>query len=84
MATCGQAIGIARLFTSLIAGAFLFILFNRITTPILTHADNRATTPMGQNGNEYLTILLENMPFILAAIAFFGLIALAVYQSELT
>lgn len=79
----GQAIGIARLFTSLIAGAMLWILFRRVITPILDKADARATTEMGQNGNAWLSELLANMPLIFAGIAFFGLIALAVFQSRI-
>lgn len=83
VASNGQAIGIARLFTSLIGGGLLFILFYRITRPILTKASEQTTTEMGRNGNDWLMLLLENMPFVFAGIAFFGVIALAVFQSRL-
>lgn len=79
----GQPIGIARLFVSLLAGGMLLILFRRVITPILDTADARATTEMGQNGNVWLSELLANMPLIFAGIAFFGLIALAVFQSRI-
>lgn len=79
----GQAIGVAQLFASLIAGALLYLLFNRIITPVLSTADAHASTEVGANGNQWLTELLANMPFIFAGIAFFGLIALAVFQSRL-
>lgn len=79
----GQAIGIAHLFASLIVGAALFILFKRVITPILETADGHTTNELSQNGNIWLTDLLANIPFIFAGIAFFGLIALAVFQSRL-
>lgn len=85
LASHGQAVAIARLFGSLLAGGLLFILFRRVITPILDQADTRTeANTLANDGTRWLGDILGAMPFVLAAIAMFGLIAIAVFQARLT
>ena len=78
-----QSIGIARFFLSLVVGAFVTWIVWEITSPLLDKADQTAEHPDAVEGVTWLSTAVDYLPIMFLGIAFFGLIALSVFQREM-
>lgn len=76
------SIGIIRFFLSLIVGGIVTWLVWEVANPILEGARASTTNPKANQGTEWFQLLIDNLPIFFLMIAFFGLIALAVFQRE--
>lgn len=79
-----QSIGIARFFLALVVGAFVFWIVSTVASPLLTEA--RATSADGSEGaqaTEWIATAIDYFPMAVLFIAFFGLIALSIFQREM-
>jgi hypothetical protein len=76
------SIGIIRFFLSLIAGAVVVWIVWEVANPILDGARGATNNAEANQGTEWFQLLVDNLPITFLMIAFFGLIALAVFQRE--
>ena len=77
-----QAIGIFRFFMSLSVGAVVFWIVLMVTDPALELAGGQGSDPVSADGTSYMSTAVEYIPILFLGVAFFGLIALAVYRRE--
>lgn len=83
MRPLGQALGFIKLVASLGGGAIMVWVVWQVGYPLLD--DAKAAAPGGYGGliaNDWIRTGMEVLPILFLALAFFGFIALAVYQRE--
>lgn len=76
-----QAVGIARLFLSLIGGAAVYWVVDETTGAIFPHIADASNSAKADSATAWFQTAVDIMPIIFAVVAFFGLIILSVYQS---
>jgi len=84
MDTRGQTIGFVRFFASLIIGAILSFFAIKVTSPILDRAAEQSTGTAAAPASNWLSTIGSNLVLVFLLVAFFGLIALAVFQRRVT
>lgn len=80
----GIAIGIVILFVALAAGAILFILMTQVTPPVFDAAAPYTAGTPGAKGGTWLQQAISWWPLYVLFVSFFGIIARATFQSEVT
>lgn len=77
-----QSIGIARFFLSLVAGAFVVWIVFEVTSPLLDRARETGSDERTVEATGWLTTGIDYLPLLFLLVAFFGLIALSIFQRE--
>lgn len=80
--TRGQPIGLGRFFLSLIVGAILIFIVATVTSPILDRARNTGQTQTAADATSWFQSAVDLLPIVFLLIAFFGILAVAVFQRE--
>lgn len=75
----GQAIGIAVLFLSLVAGAFVVWIVREAGQPILDHASNATNNATANAATGWMETWMSYMPVAFLVIGMFGLVVLSIY-----
>jgi hypothetical protein len=75
-------IGLVRFFLSLGVGAIVVWIVTEIGSPILSGAENATTNGTANQATGWFQTGADYLPVIFLFIAFFGVIALAVFQRE--
>jgi hypothetical protein len=75
-----QAIGILRLFLSLIFGAFIYWIVRIASNNLLPVARNASADQTSSQGTVWIEQGISFLPLFFLFLGFFGLIALAVFQ----
>lgn len=78
-----QSIGIAQFFLSLCVGAFVFWIVASITAPMFDYSYASTADPDALEATGWLETGVDYLPVIYLGIAFFGLIALSIFQREM-
>lgn len=77
-----QSIEIVQFFSTLGAGAIVaWVVWELVADP-LTYVDNNATLELVLRSNEWLNILIENLPLLFLFIAAMGSIAITVFKTQ--
>lgn len=77
----GIALGIVVFFISLAAASMLFILMSEVIPPVLEQADPY-TPGSGPQAGDWIGLAKDYWPLYALVVAFFGLIARAVFQTR--
>jgi len=78
----GQSIGISRFFLSLMVGAILYWITDRVTTPVIAQSRNVTNNATANQATEWFHQGVEAMPLAIALLTFIGIIMLSVFQRE--
>ena len=78
-----QSIGIARFFLSLCVGAFVVWIVTSLTDPMFEYGYESTNDPDALAATGWLETGVGYLPVIFLGIAFFGLIALSIFQREM-
>lgn len=78
----GIALGIVVFFISLAAASLLFILMSEVIPPILDQADAYTPGTSGPQAGDWIGLAKDYWPLYALVVAFFGLIARAVFQTR--
>jgi len=78
--TARAQIGLVRFFATLAIGAPLAYLVGRVVTPILDMAGDATAGTEAAPATAWFTTINEWLIIVFLLIAFFGLLALAIYQ----
>lgn len=77
-----SATGISNFFLALLVGAIMSFLVSTIAEPLFDHVGDRtaATDEVGPQATIWLETVVTHQPTLFLIIAFFSLLALAVFQ----
>jgi hypothetical protein len=78
----GIALGIVVFFISLAAASMLFILMSEVIPPVLEQADPYTPGGGGPQAGDWIGLAKDYWPLYALVVAFFGLIARAVFQTR--
>lgn len=80
--TRAQSIGISRYFLTMIVGAVLFWIASQATEKPLNEAMNATDNATANTGTQYFMTAIDMIPILIALLALFSIIALAIFQRE--
>lgn len=78
----GDATGIANFILALVVGAAVTWIVREISAPLLAKSANASNDQVATTTNGWLDTYIAQLPMLFLFLAFFSLIALAIYQRE--